>query len=215
MLTPRRCLVLSLLLLGAATTAAPLEARAAKGRATLVNRSGFDIHRLYLSSSYDDEWGPDQLGDQILYSGRSFELVGIPCDDYDVLLIDEDGDRCVVEEIEICGDAGNWTLSQEDLLECQGFVTSANATLVNNTSYTLVELYLSPSDHRRWGEDLLGRDVLQPRDSLTLEDFDCGYYDLRIVDEDGDVCVVNEIELCGDTGKHVLTDRQLLDCQGY
>ncbi len=40
-------------------------------------------------------------------------------------------------------------------------------------------------------------------------------YGILLVDADKDQCVVEEIELCGNMGAQVLTDRTLLDCQGY
>jgi hypothetical protein len=85
----------------------------------LVNKSLWDIHHLYLSSVDDQEWGPDQLGDQVIASGDSFELHGIPCDDYDVRLVDEDGDECVVGGVTLCADDDAWVITDEDLLTCQ------------------------------------------------------------------------------------------------
>lgn len=84
-----------------------------------VNRSDWDIYELYLSPVDEDEWGADQLEDGILESGGTFLLHGIPCDDYDVLLIDEDGDECVLEEVDLCGDSEQWVITSKDLLACQ------------------------------------------------------------------------------------------------
>jgi len=52
------CLAAIALLLGAGTAAA------AKGKSavTVKNKSHWEIHELYLSSSDQDEWGEDQLG---------------------------------------------------------------------------------------------------------------------------------------------------------
>lgn len=86
---------------------------------TIKNRSSWDIHELYLSSTDDDEWGPDQLGSQVIDSGGKFVLHSIPCDAYDVRLVDEDGDACVVEAVALCADQGDWVISDRDLLACQ------------------------------------------------------------------------------------------------
>lgn len=85
----------------------------------IVNQSLWDIHHLYLSSVDDGEWGPDQLGDQVIASGDSFELSGIPCDAFDVKIVDEDGDECVIGGVALCGDDDDWVISDEDLLDCQ------------------------------------------------------------------------------------------------
>ena len=87
---------------------------------TVKNGSLWEIHQMYLSSVDTDEWGPDQLGEQIIEAqGGSFKLSGVPCDSYDVRLVDEDGDECVVREVDLCGDDATWTISDEDLLACQ------------------------------------------------------------------------------------------------
>lgn len=83
------------------------------------NTSSWDIHQLYLSSTESDDWGPDQLGEHVIGNGETFKLSGIPCDDYDVKLIDEDGDECVVTEVTLCADADAWVINDDDLLDCQ------------------------------------------------------------------------------------------------
>lgn len=85
----------------------------------IVNESAWDIHQLYLSSVDEEEWGPDQLGEQVIESGDSFELNGIPCDAYDVRIVDEDGDECVVSAVALCGDKDAWVIDDDDLLSCQ------------------------------------------------------------------------------------------------
>jgi len=97
--------------------AAPAEAQ--KGNVTIKNSSDWEIHEFYLSSSEEEEWGPDQLGEQVIGTGESFTLRAIPCDTYDVMLVDEDGDECIVEEVGLCGGKENWTITNKILLGCQ------------------------------------------------------------------------------------------------
>ncbi|HRQ63617.1 MAG TPA: hypothetical protein PKZ76_01910 [Xanthomonadaceae bacterium] len=86
---------------------------------TIRNRADWDIHELYLSPSDSRRWGPDQLGQHILESGGRYLLHGIPCDHYDVRLVDEDGDVCIAEEVLLCGGRQDWTITNEILLACQ------------------------------------------------------------------------------------------------
>jgi hypothetical protein len=87
---------------------------------TIRNDSDWEIHQLYVSSTDENEWGDDQLGDEIIDShGGRFQLHGIPCDSYDVQLIDEDGDVCVVSEVLLCADRDMWRINNDDLLTCQ------------------------------------------------------------------------------------------------
>ncbi len=102
-------------LLGAALAAAVPVAHAADF--TIRNETLWDIHRLYISSSDDNDWGPDQLEDDILRSGQSLKLGGVSCDTYDVKMIDEDGDTCELRGVKMCGDQA-WTLTNEAWLQC-------------------------------------------------------------------------------------------------
>ena len=85
----------------------------------IENQSNWEIHQLYLSSTDDEEWGPDQLGREVIESGGSYQLHGIPCDNYDVRLVDEDGDICEVGGVPLCGDDEAWVIDDDDLLSCQ------------------------------------------------------------------------------------------------
>lgn len=85
----------------------------------VVNKSDWEIHQFFLSSSEEDEWGPDQLGEDVIGTDESFELRNIPCDTYDVMLIDEAEDECIVEEVDICGEAESWVITNKLLLGCQ------------------------------------------------------------------------------------------------
>lgn len=99
----------------------PAVAAAAGATVEIRNRTDFDIHQFFLSPVDQDEWGPDQLGDFVLESGGSFELHGIPCDSYDVMVVDEDGDECVVPGVDICRQDQGWVIDNDDLLECEGY----------------------------------------------------------------------------------------------
>jgi len=84
------------------------------------NDSDWAIHHLFVSSEDDNEWGEDQLGDDVIEAnGGSFRLHSIPCDSYDVRLVDEDGDECVVSGVPLCADNDDWRITNDDLLTCQ------------------------------------------------------------------------------------------------
>lgn len=92
---------------------------AADAQIVLRNNSSWEIHELYVNVSRSDEWGPDQLDDDVIESGGEFTLHGIPCDKYDVRVVDEDGDACVIEKVPLCGASDEWTITDADLLGCQ------------------------------------------------------------------------------------------------
>jgi len=195
----------------------PASGAAAKtATATLVNNTSFELHQIFLSPSHESHWGPDQLGQEILEPGYQYTLSGMPCGKYDVKLVDEHGGECVIQGDYLCGDAGQWILTDEELLECEGFKTdTASATLINDSSFDIYALFISPTHSNRWGPDQLGDEVLETGYSFTVSGLPCGDYDIKLVDEDRDVCVVEGVYLCGAEGESVLTDEELLDCQGW
>jgi hypothetical protein len=90
-----------------------------KATVKVVNKSDWEIHQFFLSSGDNDEWGPDQLGEDVIGTDESFELRNIPCDTYDVMLVDEAEDECVVEGVDICGEDESWVITNKILLGCQ------------------------------------------------------------------------------------------------
>jgi len=91
-----------------------------KATIKIVNNSKWEIHHLYLSPTGDDQWGTDQLGDEVIEAnGGSFKLTNIDCDKYDIKVVDEDGDECVVEKVSLCEDATEWKITDKTLLKCE------------------------------------------------------------------------------------------------
>ncbi len=86
---------------------------------SMQNNSAWNINELYLSAVDVQEWGDDQLGEHVIANGETFKLSGVPCDVYDVRLVDEDGDVCIVGGVKLCGSDSAWTVSDDDLLACQ------------------------------------------------------------------------------------------------
>jgi hypothetical protein len=94
---------------------------AKKATVKIINQSKWELHHIYLSSSDDQDWGPDQLEDDILSKGQSLTLTGIDCDLYDIKVVDEDGDECVIEQVDLCNDNSFWKITDKMLLECEGY----------------------------------------------------------------------------------------------
>ncbi len=112
------------LVLAAALPAAAFAA-AKQSDVKITNKTDWEIHHFYLSSTDEENWGPDQLGEDVIDTGESFVLADIPCDEYDVKLVDEEGDECVVGAVDICGKGEEWQLTSKDLLECQAATEAA------------------------------------------------------------------------------------------
>jgi len=86
----------------------------------IKNKSDWEIHHLFMSPSDQDHWGPDQLGNNtIAAGGGSFELHKVPCDTWDIKIVDEDGDECVITGVDICASKEGWVITNDNLLSCQ------------------------------------------------------------------------------------------------
>ena len=71
-------------------------------------------------------------------------------------------------------------------------------TLINDSTYTIVEMNVSPVDEELWGENILTVDTVAPGVSgdVTIADgMDVCDYDLRFVTEDG-IEATKEQNLC-------------------
>lgn len=104
-----------------AALALPTTALAAADNSVIhiKNKSDWEIHHFFLSPADQDHWGPDQLGNQIIAVGGSFELRKVPCDTWDVKIVDEDGDECVLSGVDICASKEGWVITNDALLECE------------------------------------------------------------------------------------------------
>ncbi len=92
--------------------------------------------------------------------------------------------------------------------------SAATVEFVNQSSWDIYEIYLSPSSESSWGDDYLERDVLSKGDSLTITDVDPGSWDVMVVDEDGDKCVIEGVKFSrNDRDRWVIKDKDLLACQ--
>ena len=71
--------------------------------------------------------------------------------------------------------------------------------LLNNTGYTITEVHVSPSKTDDWEEDILGWDVLENGDRVTIEfprDADACLHDLKVLYVDGEEAEWSGMNLC-------------------
>jgi hypothetical protein len=82
------------------------------------------------------------------------------------------------------------------------FADQRNFTVVNGSSIVLSHLFVSTTDTSSWEEDILGRDVLNPNESVDVyfsqHDGDAGQclYDIKVVGQQGETGYLYKIDLC-------------------
>ena len=101
-------------------------------------------------------------------------------------------------------------LASADAWDDHGHTT---VTLWNESGYTIERFYMSSTYNPYWSADLLGtRRLASGYHSNFLADL--GTYDVKLVDSDGDECVVNGVTIGGDR-RLTITRDLLLRCEGY
>ena len=75
----------------------------------VVNDSDFTIYEIYLTETDNPDWGPNLLRGDVLYPDEELVL-GVPCDFYDALIVDEEGVECEVHDLYICLNDATWVI---------------------------------------------------------------------------------------------------------
>jgi hypothetical protein len=90
--------------LGGAFTAQPASAQARQDF-SIVNSSGFQVNKIYVSATSQNNWGRDLLGENVLPNGRVFDVTFAPntqeCS-WDILIVYADGDRSEFRRANLC-----------------------------------------------------------------------------------------------------------------
>ena len=111
-------LALIALLLVVSAALAPVAHAEEWYRVRIENASAWNIHRIYLSSASNRYWGSDLLGSNVLRTGYVFTTSYIPAGTYDLKLVDQDGDVCIVPRVSIY-EATTWQITNRWLLGCE------------------------------------------------------------------------------------------------
>jgi hypothetical protein len=80
------------------------------------------------------------------------------------------------------------------------FADKRDFTLNNNSDYVLEHAYVSPTTDQDWGDDILGKDVLNPGESWDVS-FDRGdantcMWDFKAVTQEGFEVKLPQLDLC-------------------
>ncbi len=112
---------------GCASTGTPGATGAATGDGSITvhNRSGYALFHLYLSAPQRNAWGDDLTHNHTFHNNTTLALQGVSCGRYDIRLLDEDGDECVLRDQSVCGEHGGLTLNGAEVATCPGWSPTA------------------------------------------------------------------------------------------
>jgi hypothetical protein len=88
----------------------------------------------------------------------------------------------------------------------------SSLTVDNESSFALEQIQLAPVDQVTWGPNLLRGDILAPGEALQIDQIDCNTYDVHIISEAGQECVVSSLDLCFDNARWVIDNTELAHC---
>ena len=72
---------------------------------TLVNKTGVEIHRVYISEHSSDEWGEDILGKDVMALDEEWDIKFDPKENvcnWDLRIEDQEGNAIEWQEIDLC-----------------------------------------------------------------------------------------------------------------
>jgi|GEM_PF-5141663 len=107
------------------------------------------------------------------------------------------------------------------LLGCTLVLVSSSAwadvKIRNGSRYEITEVYVSPENTTKWGEDLLSDNLLKPNDSLTVTGVTPGKWDFRLVFREAGgketwPCVIEGVPLDASGDDSTFDDKALDAC---
>ncbi len=87
----------------------------------------------------------------------------------------------------------------------------SDLTIDNASSYVIEDIAVAGSGDLDYSANLLGRDVLFPNETLTVQ-LDCDTYDVLIIDETRVSCELVGLDLCFDSAVWVIDNFTLDSC---
>ncbi|MCS6855760.1 MAG: hypothetical protein NZ523_13555 [Elioraea sp.] len=166
----------------------------------VANRSAMRIDRLYVSPVDRNDWGGDWLGEHVLRPGERFP-VRPPRDGrclYDIRVVYADGSAEERRRVNVCAVAEVSFSRGPAQAERSAAAGERTVTVVNRSARTMMQLFVSPSTERSWGEDRLGESVLPGGRSVVVRlprEGGCEI-DLRAVFDDNSVLERRRIDSC-------------------
>jgi hypothetical protein len=92
-------------------------------------------------------------------------------------------------------------------LSSAAFADQRDFTLNNNSDYVLTQAFVSPSTDQNWGDDILGRDVLNPGESWAVGfnrgDANTCLWDVKAVTKEGFEVTLPQLNLCAITDVNI------------
>jgi len=169
-----------------------------------VNQTGATLYYLYASPTTADSWGEDLLGNTVLPDGGIFRARLRGAGAFDIRAIDSNDNEYII---------WSWNTARtprvligQDAFVGVNIASNSDAlawlNIRNQTNYTIVQVIAVPARAGDWetGEPLLEswesiHDGEDYRVEIDLEASDTFFYDIMLIDEDGDRYIKWDVNL--------------------
>ncbi len=189
-----------LVLLIILTTVLAQSLSAIEGSFEIINETGFDIYYVYVSKVADDSWGEDELGDDVIANGETYQFyVEDPeYTKFDIRVEDLDGDFYTIPGVDLASQTAitfnrdHLNPEESDLINAvtiqgNGGEHNGYIELYTNIGKAIHYVYLRKVSTEEWGSDLLGDEIIPKRGlfKVTFVDFVDDALDVRFEDRKG------------------------------
>ena len=165
----------------------------------VLNRGRRTLRELYAAPAAPEgplpaerAWGPDRLGSAVIAARESFRLRVRSRDcAFDLRGVYDDDSAEVRRNIDLCVVQGV-VFGEQATADAQ----PRGVTLVNRHGRTIQQAYVSPTESRDWGDDVLGNGVLAVGGSIEAKAVSGCRADLRIVFDTGAAEERREVDIC-------------------
>lgn len=89
---------------------------------------------------------------------------------------------------------------------------ATSVRIVNNSSRTIRNVYLSPVDSDNWSGNQLGAAAITSGQSFNLSNVACDAQQIKVIAEDSDGCFLSVTIACGESPTWTITDDTARDC---
>jgi hypothetical protein len=87
-----------------------LSACSTNGDLTVTNSSDFAITEMHVTQTTNISWGPNLLAGTVLLPGQQTTVTAV-CDTYDVMLVDQSGATCEIDNINLCLNSADFVIT--------------------------------------------------------------------------------------------------------
>jgi hypothetical protein len=89
---------------------------------------------------------------------------------------------------------------------------STSVTIVNNSSWTINNVYLSPVDSDNWSAGLLDNNSIVTGASYTFNNLSCDQGSIKVITEDQNGCFLSQVITCNSSQTWTITNDAAPDC---